>query len=96
MAVIRRSANKAKRGRPPKSDRPAQWTIRLPESVTGPWDIILYDARIGRSKIGLRQFIITELMRLLLEAWQAGKGEIQVGHILTRISNELTDLDGEL
>ena len=94
MAVMTRKGG-GRRGRPPKTDKTQPWTVRLPESITGPWDLILHDATIGRSKIGLRQFIISELMRLLLAAWQRGETTIDVGHIINRVGRELHALDSK-
>ena len=93
MAVMKTSPNRGRRGRPPNAEKSQSWTIRIPESISAPWDLILHDPQLGRSKIGLRQFIISELMRLLLEAWQQGKGEINVSHILVRVSKELSSLE---
>lgn len=93
MATISISKNRGRRGRPPKADQTKPWTIRIPQSIAEPWELLLYDPLIGRSKLSLRQFIISELMKLLLEAWKEGKGEIQISHILTRLSSELSSLE---
>lgn len=92
MAVIT-TTRKTRRGRPPKADKGADWHLRIPQSISHAWDMILYDPQLGRSKLGVRQFIVTELMRLLLEAWQKGAKTIEVDHILARVAKELTSLE---
>lgn len=93
MVLVGVSKNRGRRGRPPKADPTKQWCLRIPTSLAETWDTVLFDPRLGRSKINLRQFMATELFRGLLEAWQKGESTIQVSHILARLSKEIEDLD---
>lgn len=93
MAVINVSKNRGHRGRPPNAEKSQQWLVRIPESITAPWDLILQDPRTGNAKIGLKQFIVTELLKLLLDAWQRGDQEINISHILSRVSKELNSVE---
>lgn len=88
--ALRVSKNRARRGRPPKSESITRWSISIPSAVAAPWDLICLNPQTGQSRLGLRQFVVGELLRLTLQAWQKGETTIEIPHIARRISEELS------
>lgn len=92
--ALRVSKNRGRRGRPPKNEQITRWSISIPSSIAAPWDLICMNPRTGQARLGLRQFVLTELLRLTLQAWQRGETTIEIPHITKRISDELSYTEG--
>jgi hypothetical protein len=86
---IRVSKNRARRGRPPKHEAITRWSVSIPSSIAAPWDLITLNPQTGQARLGLRQFVVGELLRLTLQAWQRGETSISIPHVMQRISEEV-------
>ena len=91
MATFRVSPTRTKRGRPRKNEVITRWSISIPQKIAAPWDLIFMNPQTGAPKLGARQFILSELLRLTLNAWQAGEKSIDISNVISRISQELRD-----
>lgn len=60
----------AKTGKKLHADRPVEWKISLPTSVTVPVSLLLSDPLTGLPKHGARSKLITQLLREWLEKQQ--------------------------
>lgn len=57
----------AKRGAKLKADRPSEWKLSLPSSITAPVELILSDPLTGRPKHGARARLVAKLLKEWLE-----------------------------
>lgn len=94
MSLLRVSKNRGRRGRPPLKEARSEWKLRLLPSVATPWELILMDPKTQAPKYGARNHLVSELLRLTLEAWQEGREEIKISGVLKTLTTEF--LEGTL
>lgn len=70
---------KNKGGKKKQADRPEDWKISLPRSITAPVSLLLADPLTGRPKYGARSRLIERLLREWLVTQQKGGQDANVG-----------------
>ena len=93
--ALRTSTKRGRRGRPRKNEEISRWSISLPTRITAPWDLIFLDPVTGNPKLNVRQFILGELLRMTMNAWQNGETTIDISAITHRITHELKSSEHE-
>lgn len=60
------------RGRPKHFDPPVNWRLSMPTSVVTQLELLLLDPVTGRPAVGSRSALMTQLIRVLLQAAATG------------------------